>query len=35
VERVIVDLHGHTDQAPVTSFDLRYRVSRSGDVQKQ
>lgn len=31
---VEVSLWGHTDQPPVRCFDLRYRVSRDGAVQK-
>jgi hypothetical protein len=31
---VMVELHGHTDEAPVDCFDVRYRVSRSGGVAK-
>jgi dipeptidyl aminopeptidase/acylaminoacyl peptidase len=33
-EQVLVRFHGHTDDAPVVCFDLRYRVSRAGAVQK-
>ena len=33
-QQVIVHFHGHTDQAPVAGFDLRYRVSRAGAVVK-
>jgi hypothetical protein len=33
-EQVLVRLHGHTDHAPVTCFDLRYRARRDGAVTK-
>lgn len=31
---VLVHFHGHTDQPPVVCFDFRYRVSRTGTVEK-
>jgi hypothetical protein len=31
---VIVNFHGHTDEAPVRCFDLQYRLNRDGDVEK-
>ncbi len=31
---VAVRFSGHTDEPPVTSFDIRYRVSRAGVVKK-
>ena len=31
---VAVSFHGHTDEAPVICFDLRYNVSRTGTVKK-
>jgi hypothetical protein len=34
-EQVAVRFHGHTDQQPVVCFDFRYRVSRSGAVEKR
>jgi len=33
--QVVVRLHGHTDRDPVVCFDFRYRVSRSGAVEKR
>jgi hypothetical protein len=33
-ESVMVHFYGHTDDAPVVCFDLRYQVSRSGAVSK-
>jgi dipeptidyl aminopeptidase/acylaminoacyl peptidase len=33
-EQVLVRFHGHTDNAPVACFDLRYRLSRAGAVEK-
>jgi hypothetical protein len=33
-DQVLVRLHGHTDTAPVTCFDFRYRVGRDGSVAK-
>ncbi len=32
--QVIVQFHGHTDEAPVRCFEFRYRVSRTGVVEK-
>ncbi|HWF11594.1 MAG TPA: hypothetical protein VG297_24165 [Bryobacteraceae bacterium] len=32
--QVLVRLHGHTDEPPVTCFDFRYRVRRDGAVTK-
>ena len=32
--RVVVDLTGHTDSAPVKCFDLKYRVNIDGSVQR-
>jgi hypothetical protein len=34
VQTVLVHFHGHTDERPVVCFDLHYRVSRSGTVEK-
>jgi hypothetical protein len=32
-QHVFVHFHGHTDEPPVVCFDLRFRVSRAGDVE--
>jgi hypothetical protein len=33
-EHLLIRYTGHTDEAPVTCFDLRYQVSPTGDVKK-
>jgi hypothetical protein len=33
-QTVLVRFHGHTDEAPVVCFDLRYDVGRNGSVKK-
>jgi hypothetical protein len=33
-QQVTVHFHGHTDHAPVSCFDFRYRVDRAGAVEK-